>query len=145
MYEMFNKDTSKPFDNRWDVTNELYGWKKATSKMLGKIESVGLDKEEVEFAALRYQTASQLNYALGRNHQVYSLFGGFDQFDLWQDFGKIAGKNIAIMVDDRFVKPLNEIVLCDKIEKIGEYTHYRKRYLARQFTFFICRNFQKTL
>jgi hypothetical protein len=90
-------------DPRWDVTNDLYGWR--------KLPEFFAAREKLPLVGSRYQTASQAAFVLGRSWQVTLLPRDQKQLAEWPDLAVSDGqgpswprltKSVYYVADNRY-------------------------------------------
>jgi hypothetical protein len=63
-----------------------------------------------------YNPASQLSFALKDTDNVYCLSKAIDQFDFWQDTGKLAGRNAVYVITNRYNLAPHEVFAFERVE-----------------------------
>jgi undecaprenyl-diphosphatase len=127
----------KNMPEKYDVTNELYGW-----DIVGKkLDNIIKNKDYFILTNIHY-IASQIAFYTPSHPKVYCLNINLDQYDFWQNnISDLNHKSAIFVSDNRFnVKP-SEIYPFAKITELEPVNIYRKNKIVRTFYLYLCENF----
>ncbi|OFZ42169.1 MAG: hypothetical protein A2070_07560 [Bdellovibrionales bacterium GWC1_52_8] len=129
-------------DPRWDVTNDLYGWKELRSFVLEKLGPAAL---QMPVVGSRYQTASQAAFSIGHGGVGLLLPRGIRDKDEWPllEVSETVGpdwpvlrKPVLFVADNRYdVGPEFPKTSCAKLGRIQK---TRGEYLAKWIDVWQC-------
>ena len=133
----------RPEVQKYDITNELWGWDKAGER----VEELygAISKEGLAFVFSRKSLlSSQISFATGGKIPVYKINNTRDQFDFWQDQVSLQGKNAIYVADNRFTKPPEKRYRCDRIVREPDLLIFRggSDRWSRKFFFYRCYGYQ---
>ncbi len=147
VYSIFKDSSSKKWNPRWDVTNDLYGWPSAgeRARELYRELEEELGQGKVFLATHRYQLTGQLSFY--SKIRAWSLGDKEDQYDFFlENLGGetlFLGKSAIILADNRYNKSPLKNMNFERCSKREELNFYRGNLLSHQFYFWKCYNFQK--
>lgn len=142
LYESFGPQ--KPWDSKWDLSNEFYGWREVGAKLLEMQKEAHRDNGIRPFlAALRYETTAQTWW--GSQQQTYMLSSVRSHYTVVQKKRELLeglkGLPALVVTTEKYpADPQNYAKWDNCIPK--EYPVNRGRYRARTFTVWSCQNFQ---
>ena len=128
-----------------DLARRLAGWKElgqGASKIVAQMEK---DEGQKPFIfSSSYRTTAELAFYVHNQPEVYNVSWGHrrNQYNLWQDFGKLAGMN-AIYVETRGenIEPAVSSAFA-RWERVPPLYFYRKGEIVKTFSIFKCYGFK---
>ena len=126
----------KNFDPRWDVTNDMYGWEEVGKYFRGT---------DLPVIGSRYQTSSQLAFAISDVSKVSYIPRDEKQIDEWPDLNVTENqgphwsrllKSVYFVADNRYSAPPSFIgASCRQLTRLEK---RRSGYLAKWFDIWKC-------
>ena len=128
---------------RHDPTNRLMGWEVLGAKV-GVIFDDMLKKGDAFIFSDSYQVASELAFYVPGNPVTYNANLGrrMNQYDMWQGFNSLIGKNAVYIQDSNITLPHKVGNAFSKCEKEPLLNIYRNGFVARKFSIFRCYDFK---
>ncbi len=115
---------------------DIYGWDRAC-----KIASKKLSEQNSSNKALAVTNWSMASRAIiYSSAPVYLIDDRKDQFDIWEK-GAPLGKDLLFINPKTFNTDINASFVCDKFEKVGEYSAIINGGVVESFSFELCTNF----
>lgn len=133
-----------PIKPKYDLVNELYGWDTAAAEAerIYDLRIKGETGREGFLMGKHWVLCSQLMYGVRDRIPVACVNGRRDQFDFWDDEKKLMGKDAVIVTDLRFTDTPDQIYKFGSVEKAAVIPVVRGGELKREFTLWLCRNYQ---
>ncbi len=141
VYEKFQ--TEKPWDSKWDLSNEFFGWRELGAKVTELQHNYHRDMGVKPFiAALRYETAAQTWW--GTQQTTYMLSGVRSHYTVVQNKRKLLeglkGLPALVITTEKYPADPRSYGLWETCEP-QDHPVYRGSYLARKFTIWTCTQF----
>jgi hypothetical protein len=95
----------KPFELKYDITNELYGWSEIAARV-ERLRSQMPRPDKTFIFTHKFYTASQLGVFLKADTVATTLYRRFNQYRLWFAPEKYRGWDALFIDEDRFEKGL---------------------------------------
>jgi 4-amino-4-deoxy-L-arabinose transferase-like glycosyltransferase len=130
---------------RYDITNELYGWKEA-GQQIEKIENemaAANGRDSIFLFSYRYQLVAQMAFYTPGQPEVYSLNDRMDAYDFFQYYRNLIGKDGIFVGDNRFDRKPDEFCVFDSVRQEASLPIFRAGQEVRQFYFFKCYGFRE--
>jgi 4-amino-4-deoxy-L-arabinose transferase-like glycosyltransferase len=129
--------------SQYDPTNDLFGWDEVAERVGEIMREMEIEGSTPFVFCSHYNPASQLSFALKDPHNVYCLSEATDQFDFWQDIGKLDGKDAIFVMTSRYYLPPFQEYIFDSIEGPETIETYRAgNYKVRETYIYRCYNFK---
>ena len=128
-----------------DITNDLFGWRHS-AKYIGIVYK-GYKAAYYPLFILthHYAIADELVYYGGYKPaaNIYNISGFLNQYDLWQNLGKINGENALFIMDNKYMlNPVQKYAPYFKsIKKIGRLDIYVKFRPVRTYYLYLMKDF----
>lgn len=149
VYRIFQ--LQKPWNPRWDLSNEFYGWEDLGKELTMRLRNFHAESGRSAFlAALRYETTAQTWWGVQRAEdnkpkKVYSLNSARSHYTVMQnarnELESLKGQDAIIVTTDKYPGNPMEYAVFDKCES-SDFQTFRGSELSRTFTIWKCTRFQ---
>ena len=135
---------NKPWNSKWDLSNEFYGWKELGQKVNEMQKNYHRDSGMKPFiAALRYETTAQTFWGTGQ--KILMLSPVKSHYTVVQKKRQTLlgyrGLPTLIVTTEKYPAQPENYGIWDSCTS-EEFKTYRGSYISRTFTIWTCRNFQ---
>lgn len=128
---------------KYDVTNELYGWKQAGQEIESIEKKMNQNgRESIFIFSYRYQLASQMAFYTPTQPEVYSLNDRMDAYDFFRNKRNLIGRDAVFVCDNRFDRKPDEFCMFDSVRQETALPIVRAGEEARRFYFYRCYGFK---
>jgi hypothetical protein len=124
------------YEPRYDLGNELYGWRQVADVVAAHVSS----RPEIKVAACHYTVCSQLMFAAAGRFDVLCPSPRRDQFDFAPggDGSAALGTNLLYVKDERFPFDVDLLYRCGGVERLPEIVIRRGGRAVRRFVLQLC-------
>jgi len=133
-----------PIKPKYDLVNELYGWDTTAAQIetLHKTRIVEETGAQGFLLARHWVMCSQMMFGVKDRIPVACFNDRRDQFDFWDKESGMMGKDAIVVTDLRFKEEPDQLYKFDSVEKVAVLPLIRGGELKREFTLWVCRNYQ---
>lgn len=142
--KIYRAISSNPWNTKYDLSNEFFGWLEAGQHMLKMQREIHSTTGKKPFlAAIRYETTAQTIW--GTKEDILMLNKFVSHYTVtqnkWHTLDKYLGSNALILTTEKYPDDPLEFAKFDSCKK-EEFKFYRVDEHSRTFYFWYCQNFQ---